>query len=47
MAAPVAALRAAIEEDHQLAGLLIDFTTELRALLATVVHGLQGNTETP
>jgi AcrR family transcriptional regulator len=47
MAAPAAPLRAAIEADHQLAGLLIDFTTELRALLATVVHGLQGDTETP
>lgn len=47
MAAPAAPLRAAIEADRQLAGLLVDFTTELRALLAAVVHGLQGTKETP
>ncbi|MCW8807531.1 MAG: TetR family transcriptional regulator [Rhodanobacter sp.] len=47
MATPPAPLRAAIEADPQLAGLLVDFTTELRALLAAVVHGLQGTKGTP
>ncbi|MHB1272754.1 MAG: TetR family transcriptional regulator [Rhodanobacter sp.] len=47
MAAPAVPLRAAVEADAELAGLLIDFATEMRALLAAVVHGLQGKTETP
>lgn len=46
MAAPPPPVRAAVAADAGLAGFLIDFATELRALLAAVVHGLQGSTET-
>ena len=46
MAAPAVPLRAAVQADAELAGLLIDFATEMRALLVAVVHGLQGKTET-
>ncbi|HUW52705.1 MAG TPA: TetR family transcriptional regulator [Rhodanobacter sp.] len=46
MAAPTASLRAAVAADAELAGLLVDFATEMRALLVAVVHGLQGKTET-
>jgi AcrR family transcriptional regulator len=45
MSTPAAPLRAAIEADTQLSGFVLDFTTELRALLVTVVHGLRGTTE--
>ncbi|MDE2308992.1 MAG: TetR family transcriptional regulator [Xanthomonadaceae bacterium] len=46
LAAPAAPLRAAVAAEAELAGLLIDFATEMRALLAAVVRGLQGKTET-
>jgi AcrR family transcriptional regulator len=45
MAAPPAPLHAALRADPVLAGFLIDFTTELHALLATVVRGMQGEVE--
>ena len=45
MAAPPAPLHAALRSDVALSGFLIDFTTELQALLATVVRGMQGATE--
>ena len=45
MAAPPAPLHAALRADPALAGFLIDFTTELHALLATVVRGMQGDME--
>lgn len=45
MAAPPAPLRAALSEDPALAGFLIDFRTELEALLAALVHGMQGQSE--
>ena len=46
MAAPPPPVRAAVAADAELAGFLIDFATELSALLAAVVHGLQGSMET-
>ncbi|ODV21536.1 MAG: TetR family transcriptional regulator [Rhodanobacter sp. SCN 68-63] len=45
MAAPPAPLHAALRSDAALSGFLIDFTAELQALLATVVRGMQGATE--
>ena len=46
MAAPPAPLREALCADPALAGFLVDFSTELEALLAALVRGMQDHTET-
>lgn len=46
MAAPPPALNQALRDDTALAGFLIDFSTELRALLRALIRGLQAARET-
>ncbi len=45
MAAPPPALHQALLADEALAGFLVDFSTELRALLVALVHGLKTQPE--